>query len=170
MAQIRKLTNRLCSPAAQVAHHCLVSTSAPKRSMRGVWLAACKFPAGCRRVERAELSLLLRQYGMSVYPNSAPCIRVLIVNDVPSIVALVIDLLTGVLQGFEHDTAADGDQVVPGVGYVQLASDITGREALATGESAQGKVEQATTIRLTVPHTDGANGTYRRERGWSCKL
>jgi hypothetical protein len=107
---------------------------------------------------------------MFVYPGSAPCIRILIVNDAPSIMALFIDLLTGDLPSFKHDTATDGDQVVLGVRYVQLAGDITSREALATGESTGGKVEQATTIRLTGPHTDGSNGTYRRERRWSCKL
>jgi hypothetical protein len=75
------------------------------------------------RVELAELPRFRRQYGLSVYPSSAPYIRILIINDEPSIVDLFIDLLTGDPQGFKLDTATDGDQVVPGVGYAQLASD-----------------------------------------------
>lgn len=170
MEQIRKCTDRLCVPTAQVAHHCQVSISALKHCIRGGWLLVCRTPAGHCRVELEELPRFRRQYGLSVYPRPAPYIRILIVNDEPSTVDLYIDLLTGDPQGFKLDTAMAGDQVVPGVGYAQLASDITGREALATGESASGKVGQATTIRLRVPHTDGSNGTCQRERRWSCKL
>jgi hypothetical protein len=107
---------------------------------------------------------------MFVYPSSALCIRILIVNDAPSIVALFTDLLTGDLQGFKHDTATDGDRLVAGVGYAQLAGDITGREALAAGEGARGKVGQATMIGLAVPYPDGANGTYLRKSRLSCNL
>jgi hypothetical protein len=123
MEQIRQFTEPLCLPTAQVAHRCQVSISALKCWIRGEWLLASKTPAGHCRVGLVKLPRFCRQHSIYVYPSPALYIRTLIVNDRPSIVDLFIHLLIGDLQGFKLDTATEGDQVVPGVGYAQLASD-----------------------------------------------
>jgi excisionase family DNA binding protein len=119
MEQVHKFTDRLCLTTGQVARHCHVSIPGLKHWIRDGRLAAFKTPGGHCRIELAELQRFLRQYGMPLYPTSAPDIRILIVDDEPYIVDLFVDLLTGDPRGFKLDTATDGYDALIKVGMFQ---------------------------------------------------
>src|SRR5436309_599565 len=108
MEQAHKFSDRLCLTTGQAARHCQVSIPALKRWIRDGRLTAFKTPGGHCRIELEELQRFLRQYGMPLYPTSAPDIRILIVDDEPAIVDLFVDLLAGDPRGFHLETATDG--------------------------------------------------------------
>src|SRR6266704_1626047 len=100
MAQAHKCSNRFCLPTGQAARHCQVSIPALRRWIRDGRLAAFKTPGGHCRIALEELQRFLRQYGMPLYPISAPDIRILIVDDEPTIVKLFVDMLADDPRGF----------------------------------------------------------------------
>ena len=116
MEHAHKFSDRLCLTTGQAARHCQVSIPALKRWIRDGRLAAFKTPRGHCRIELEELQRFLRQYGMPLYPTSAPAIRILIVDDESYIVDLFVDLLATDPREFTLDTATDGYDALIKVG------------------------------------------------------
>jgi two-component system, OmpR family, response regulator VicR len=116
MAQAHKFSDRFCLTTGQVARHCQVSIPALRRWIRDGRLTAFKTPGGHCRIALEELQRFLRQYGMPLYPTSAPDIRILIVDDEPTVVKLFVDMLADDPRGFILDTATDGYDALIKVG------------------------------------------------------
>jgi len=100
----------------QAARHCQVSTPTVKRWIREGRLRAFKTPGRHTRIELAEFQRFLTQYGMPSYPVGSAEPRVLIVDDEPDIVELLVDLLTADPGGFKVETASDGYEALIKVG------------------------------------------------------
>ncbi|MBI2460278.1 MAG: response regulator [Candidatus Rokubacteria bacterium] len=100
----------------QAARHCQVSTPTVKRWIREGRLRAFKTPGRHTRIELAEFQRFLKQYGMPAYPGREPEPRVLIVDDEPDVVELLVDVLAGDPRGFKIETAMDGYEALIKVG------------------------------------------------------
>lgn len=69
------------------------------------------------RIETGEFQRFLQQHGMPPYPAPSPEPRILIVDDEPQIVSLLVDYLAGDPRGFKLETATDGYIALVKVGY-----------------------------------------------------
>jgi excisionase family DNA binding protein len=100
----------------QAAKHCQVSIPAIKRWIRDGRLSAFKTPGGHARIEVNEFQRFLKQYGMPGYPVPASEVRILIVDDEPALVDLLVDVLARDRRGFKLETATDGYEALIKVG------------------------------------------------------
>jgi len=100
----------------QAASHCQVSIPAIKRWIRDGRLSAFKTPGGHARIELNEFQRFLKQYGMPGYPVPASEVRILIVDDEPALVDLLVDVLSRDRRGFKLETATDGYEALIKVG------------------------------------------------------
>lgn len=100
----------------QAARHCQVSLPALKHWIRDGRFAAIKTPGGHARIEVKEFQRFLKQYGMPVYPGPRSEARILIVDDEPTIVDLLVDVLTRDPRRFKLETATDGYEALIKVG------------------------------------------------------
>jgi len=100
----------------EAARHCQVSIPALKRWIRDRRLVAFKTPGGHYRIELKEFQRFLQQHGMPAYPAQSPQARILIVDDEPTIVDVLVDLLAGDPRGFKLETATDGYEALVKVG------------------------------------------------------
>jgi hypothetical protein len=155
MEQAYEFSERLLLSLGQAAHHCQASIPALKRWSRDGWLAAFKTPAEHCRKELQELQRSLRQYRLLLGPISALYICILIINEAPSIVKLFADLLTK-----EEGT---------GMGLGLAICRRVVQEHHGTSEISS-TVGQGATLCLTLPRSNGSNGTYLRERRLSGNL
>lgn len=121
-SQKRKLSQEVDRPSprflttGEVADHCQVSLPTVKHWIRRGRLRAFKTPGGHTRIELEEFQRFLQQYGMPAYPGREPEPRVLIVDDEPDVVELLVDALAGDPQGFRIETATDGYEALIKVG------------------------------------------------------
>lgn len=102
--------------AGQAARHCQVSIPTVKRWIREGRLRAFKTPGRHTRIELEEFQRFLQQYGMPAYPGREPEPRVLIVDDEPDIVELLVDVLARDPRGVKTETATDGYEALIKVG------------------------------------------------------
>ncbi len=102
------MLHRASLTAGQAARHCQVSIPAFKRWVREGRLVAFRTPGGHYRIELSEFRRFLQQHSMPAYPAAAPTARILIVDDEPLIVDLLVDLLGPNTRGFKVETATDG--------------------------------------------------------------
>jgi len=100
----------------QAARHCQVSVPAIKRWIRDDRLSAFKTPGGHARIDLNEFQRFLKQYGMPGYPVPAPEVRILIVDDEPALVDLLVKFLSRDRRGFKLETATDGYEALIKVG------------------------------------------------------
>lgn len=100
----------------QAARHCQVSLPALKHWILDGRLTAFKTPGGHSRIEVKEFQRFLKQYAMPAYPTPSSEARILIVDDEPAIVDLLVDVLARDPHGFKLETATDGYEALIKVG------------------------------------------------------
>ncbi len=105
----------------QAARHCQVSLPALKRWIRDGRLAAFKTPGGHARIEVMEFQRFLKQYEMPAYSIPSSEAGILIVDDEPAIVDLLVDVLGRDSRGFKLETATDGYEALIKVGAFKPA-------------------------------------------------
>lgn len=90
--------------------------AAIRRWVRERRLSAFRTPGGHCRIEPGEFERFLRKHGMPSYDGQARETRILIVDDEPQIVKLLVDVLAADARGFALDTATDGYEALIKVG------------------------------------------------------
>ena len=104
----------------QAAAHCRVSIPTLRRWIRGGDLHAYLTPGGHRRIDLDEFQRFLTAQGRPPYPAGAGArTRLLIVDDEPLVVAMLVDLLSG--GPFTVETATDGYEALVKVGTFRPA-------------------------------------------------
>ena len=104
----------------QAAAHCRVSIPTLRCWIRAGALGAYLTPGGHRRIDLAEFQRFLRAQGRPDYPvGPAPRIRLLIVDDEPLVVGMLIDLLSD--EPFTIEIATDGYEALVKVGTFRPA-------------------------------------------------
>jgi len=99
----------------QAAAHCRVSIPTLRRWIRAGALGAYLTPGGHRRIDLTEFQRFLRAQGRPDYPvGPAPRIRLLIVDDEPLVVGMLIDRLSD--EPFTVEIATDGYEALVKVG------------------------------------------------------
>src|SRR5881628_1795153 len=99
----------------QAAAYCRVSIPTLRRWIRAGALGAYLTPGGHRRIDLAEFQRFLRAQRRPDYPvGPAPRIRLLIVDDEPLVVGMLIDLLSD--EPFTIEIATDGYEALVKVG------------------------------------------------------
>jgi len=93
-----------------------VSIPTVKRWIRDGQLRSFKTPGGHTRIELPEFQRFLQQYGMPPYPVPAAETRILVVDDEPEIVDLLVEVLARDPRGFKIETASDGYEALIKVG------------------------------------------------------
>ena len=98
----------------QAAAHCKVSIPTLRRWIRAGELGAHLTPGGHRRIDRDEFQRFLRAQGRPAYRVGAEPIRLLLVDDEPLVVQMLVDVLA---EGpFTIETATDGYEALVKVG------------------------------------------------------
>jgi len=104
----------------QAAAHCRVSIPTLRRWIRAGDLHAYLTPGGHRRIDLDEFQRFLAAQGRPPYPAGAGArTRLLIVDDEPLVVAMLVDLLSG--GPFTVETATDGYEALVKVGTFRPA-------------------------------------------------
>jgi excisionase family DNA binding protein len=104
----------------QAAAHCRVSIPTLRRWIRAGDLHAYLTPGGHRRIDLDEFQRFLAAQGRPPYPDGAGArTRLLIVDDEPLVVAMLVDLLSG--RPFTVETATDGYEALVKVGTFRPA-------------------------------------------------
>lgn len=99
----------------QAAAHCRVSIPTLRRWIRAGALGAYLTPGGHRRIDLAEFQRFLRAQRRPDYPvGPAPRTRLLIVDDEPLVVGMLVDLLSD--EPFTIEIATDGYEALVKVG------------------------------------------------------
>ena len=99
----------------QAAAHCRVSIPTLRRWIRAGALGAYLTPGGHRRIDLDEFQRFLRAQGRPDYPvGPAPRTRLLIVDDEPLVVGMLVDLLSD--EPFTIEIATDGYEALVKVG------------------------------------------------------
>ncbi len=93
-----------------VARYCGVSPGAVWKWVKKGRLKAYRLPGGAYRIERGAFKAFLRENDLPVDPTffARPVKRVLIIDDEPTIVEVVVRAVQQVKEGVEVATAADG--------------------------------------------------------------
>jgi len=104
----------------QAAAHCRVSIPTLRRWIRAGDLHAYLTPGGHRRIDLDEFQRFLAAQGRPPFPAGAGArARLLIVDDEPLVVAMLVDLLSG--GPFTIETATDGYEALVKVGTFRPA-------------------------------------------------
>jgi len=104
----------------QAAAHCRVSIPTLRRWIRAGDLHAYLTPGGHRRIDLDEFQRFLAAQGRPPFPAGAGArTRLLIVDDEPLVVAMLVDLLSG--GPFTVETATDGYEALVKVGTFRPA-------------------------------------------------
>jgi excisionase family DNA binding protein len=93
-----------------------VSVAAIRRWIQQGRLAAFRTPGRHCRIAEREFERFLRQHGMPPYGVQSRETRILIVDDEPSLVKLLVDVLSADPRGLTLDTATDGYEALIKVG------------------------------------------------------
>ncbi len=105
----------------QAASHCQVSTPTLKTWIREGRLSAFKTPGGHARIAVAEFQRFLKRHRMPTYPVPAPPTGVLIVDDEPQVVEMLVEFLSHHPRGFKIETASDGYEALIKLGSLRPA-------------------------------------------------
>jgi len=100
----------------EAARHCRVSPPALRAWIRDGKLRAFRTLGKHCRIELKEFQRFLREHGMPPYPAPPPETRILVVDDQPRIVDVLVDFLAGDPRGFKLETATDGYEALIKVG------------------------------------------------------
>jgi excisionase family DNA binding protein len=105
----------------QAAAHCQVSTPTLKSWIREGQLRAFKTPGGHARIAVDEFQRFLKRYRMPTYPVPPPPAGVLVVDDEPQVVEMLVEFLTHDPRGFKIETASDGYEALIKLGSLRPA-------------------------------------------------
>jgi len=105
----------------QAAAHCQVSTPTVKVWIREGRLRAFKTPGGHARIAVEEFQRFLRRHRMPTYPTPPPPAGVLVVDDEPQVVDMLVEFLTHHPRGFKIETASDGYEALIKLGSLRPA-------------------------------------------------
>ena len=105
----------------QAAAHCQVSTPTLKTWIREGRLRAFKTPGGHARIAAEEFQRFLRRHRMPTYPAPRPSAGVLVVDDEPQVVDMLVAFLTDHPRGFKIETASDGYEALIKLGSFRPA-------------------------------------------------
>lgn len=100
----------------EAARHCRVSVPGLKRWIKQGRLPAFTTPGGHHRIELDAFNRFLRQHGMPTYQSRPTETGILVVDDEPEIVNLLVDHLARDPRGFKLETATDGYEALIKVG------------------------------------------------------
>jgi excisionase family DNA binding protein len=106
--QTKQLFMRSSLTTGEAARHCQVTTPAIKRWIQDGRLAAFRTPGGHLRIETKEFQRFLHEYGMPAFATPRPELRILIADDEPGVVDMLVDYLSSDPRGFKLETATDG--------------------------------------------------------------
>jgi excisionase family DNA binding protein len=105
----------------QAASHCQVSTPTVKTWIREGRLRAFKTPGGHARIAVEEFQRFLMRHQMPTYPTPPPPAGVLVVDDEPQVVEMLVEFLTHHPRGFKIETASDGYEALIKLGSLRPA-------------------------------------------------
>jgi len=105
----------------QAASHCQVSTPTVKAWIREGRLRAFKTPGGHARIAVEEFQRFLQRHQMPTYPTPPPPAGVLVVDDEPQVVDMLVEFLTHHPRGFKIETASDGYEALIKLGSLRPA-------------------------------------------------
>jgi len=114
-------SSRRALTSGQAAAHCQVSTPTLKSWIREGRLHAFRTPGGHVRVAVEDFQRFLRKHRMPAYPVPPPPAGVLIVDDEPQMVDMLVDFLTPHPRGFKIETASDGYEALIKLGSFRPA-------------------------------------------------
>ena len=126
-AQVKNPKNLKNSPlrasltTGQAASHCQVSTPTLKTWIREGRLRAFKTPGGHARIALEEFQRFLKRHRMPTYPSPPPPAGVLVVDDEPQVVEMLVEFLTHHPRGFKIETASDGYEALIKLGSLRPA-------------------------------------------------
>lgn len=103
------------------AAHCGVSVPTLKRWIRGGELAAFTTPGGHFRIDLDDFQRFLGARGIAPYPVPVEPTRIMIADDAPEVVDLLVAFLASDPRGFTVDTATDGYEALIKVGAFRPA-------------------------------------------------
>ena len=103
------------------AAHCQVSTPTVKTWIREGRLRAYKTPGGHARIAVDEFQRFLQRHQMPAYPTAPPPAVVLVVDDEPQVVDMLVELLAHHPRGFKIETASDGYEALIKLGSLRPA-------------------------------------------------
>lgn len=152
----------------QVSKKCEVSLVTVKQWIRSGKLKAFRTPGGHFRIPAAEFERLRNRYGFLAEPSKEP--RILIVDDDPEVVALLMDALRRTRPAAKLETAFDGYEGILKVGTFRpdlLVLDLRmpGVDGLEVCRRIKGDPATRTTriLAITAYPED-----YARERAFEC--
>lgn len=105
----------------QAAAHCQVSTPTLKSWIREGQLRAFKTPGGHARIAVDEFQRFLERHRMPTYPVPPPPAGVLVVDDEPQVVEMLVEFLAHHPRGFKIETASDGYEALIKLGSLRPA-------------------------------------------------
>jgi excisionase family DNA binding protein len=105
----------------QVAAHCQVSTPTVKTWIREGRLRAYKTPGGHARIAVDEFQRFLQRHQMPAYPTAPPPAVVLVVDDEPQVVDMLVEFLAHHPREFKIETASDGYEALIKLGSLRPA-------------------------------------------------
>ena len=114
-------TRRGSLTTGQAAAHCQVSTPTLKAWIREGRLRAFKTPGGHARIAVDEFQRFLKRHRMPAYPVPPTPAGVLVVDDEPQMVDVLVEFLTGHPRGFKIETASDGYEALIKLGSFRPA-------------------------------------------------
>ncbi|PYN57990.1 MAG: hypothetical protein DMD94_02110 [Candidatus Rokuibacteriota bacterium] len=124
MKNSKKPSNSSSRPALTSGHaaaHCQVSTPTLKSWIREGQLHAFRTPGGHVRIAVEDFQRFLKKHRMPAYPRPAAPAGVLIVDDEPQMVDILVDFLTSHARGFKIETATDGYEALIKLGSLRPA-------------------------------------------------
>ncbi|MBI2014166.1 MAG: response regulator [Candidatus Rokubacteria bacterium] len=105
----------------RAAAHCHVTTQALKRWIRQGKLRVFRTVGGHARIALEDFQRFLREHAMPPYPPPAPDPGILIVDDEPLMVGLLVDLVMTERPDLKLETAMDGYEALIKVGSFRPA-------------------------------------------------
>ena len=123
-AQVKNPKNsglRASLTTGQAASHCQVSTPTLKTWIREGRLRAFKTPGGHARIDVGEFQRFLKQHRMPTYPTPPAPAGVLVVDDEPQVVEMLVEFLRHHPRGFKIETASDGYEALIKLGSLRPA-------------------------------------------------
>ena len=117
----QKTLRQISLTTGQAAAHCHVSTPALKRWIRLGKLQVSRTAGGHARIALEDFQRFLREHVMPPYPPPAPGPGILIVDDEPLVVGLLVDLVMTERPDLKLETAMDGYEALIKVGSFRPA-------------------------------------------------
>lgn len=102
--------------SGEAARHCQVTLPTIQRWIRDGALHAVRTRGGHARIARDEFARFLRECGMPPLQGAGTTAQILVVDDQPDVVDLLVELLARHPRGFKLETATDGYEALVKVG------------------------------------------------------